>query len=279
MTTTSTTTSTTTTTMTKSSPRRLRVDIWSDVVCPWCYVGKRRYEAALAAFAHRDQVDTVWHSFELDPSAPRSYEGQGSYAERLARKYGVGVARAEAMIAQMTATAADTGLVFDFARARPGNTLDAHRLLHHAARAGRQGAMKERLLRACFTEGQPIAEPGTLLALAVEVGLDEAPARAVLTSERFTAAVRADELSARELGIRGVPFFVVDREFGVSGAQPSEVLLRVLEQAWARAQSEPDDSDQPDASDPDAADADADAAAASADGASCDVDGCDPTTK
>ena len=152
----------------------------------------------------------------------------GSYVDHLARKYGTGRDKAQAMIDQMTAVAAEAGLDFRFDIARPGNTFDAHRLLHLAADRGVQGALKERLLRATFTEGAPIADHGTLARLAVEVGLDDDEVRAVLATGRYADEVRADEAQARAFGITGVPFFVVDRTYGVSGAQPSDVLLQLL---------------------------------------------------
>ena len=209
----------------------MKVEIWSDVVCPWCYVGKRRFEAALAELPQAAEVDVVWRSYELDPAAPA--ERAGSYVDHLARKYGTGRDKAQAMIDQMTAVTAEAGLDFRFDIARPGNTFDAHRLLHLAADRGVQGALKERLLRATFTEGAPIADHGTLARLAVEVGLDDDEVRAVLATGRYADEVRADEAQARAFGITGVPFFVVDRTYGVSGAQPSDVLLQLLDRAWS----------------------------------------------
>jgi predicted DsbA family dithiol-disulfide isomerase len=217
----------------------MHVDIWSDLVCPWCYVGKRRFEAALARFAHRDEVEVTWHSFELDPSAPPSHE-QGTYASRLARKYATSVERAQGMIDQMTKTAAGEGLSFDFERARPGNTFDAHRLLHFAKIHGKQDALKERLLRACFTDGEPIGDRETLVRLANEVGLDDEQARATLLSDAYAADVRADEADAQAIGITGVPFFAIAGKYGVSGAQSPDVLLEVLERA--RAETQPIDA-------------------------------------
>lgn len=173
-----------------------------------------------------------WHSFELDAGAPRTYEGQGTYGERLASKYGFSVARAEAMIEQMTLTAAWDGLHFDFAKARPGNTFDAHRLLHFAREADLQGALKERLLSATFTQGEAIGDRETLVRLAAEVGLDPEQVRAVAYGDAYGEAVRADEAQARALGISGVPFFVLGARLGVSGAQSADVLLQALQQAW-----------------------------------------------
>jgi predicted DsbA family dithiol-disulfide isomerase len=211
----------------------VKVEIWSDVVCPWCAIGKRRFEKALARFAHRDEVEVTWHSFELDPSAPR--EQDGDLADHLAAKYGLTRERAEAMHRQMTESAAAEGWDFHFERARRGNTFDAHRLLHLAAERGVQDAVKERLFRAYFTEGEAIADHATLVRLVAEAGLDADEARAVLASDRYAAEVRADERQAQAYGITGVPFFVVDRRYGVSGAQPPEALLQALETAWAEA--------------------------------------------
>ena len=208
----------------------MKVEIWSDVVCPWCYVGKRRFERALAGFPHRGEVEVVWRSFELDASAPA--ERVGDYAELLAAKYGFSVQRGQEMIDTMTATAAQEGLDFRFDRARVGSTFDAHRLLHLAAERGVQDAVKERFMLATFTQGEPIGDAGTLVRLAAEAGLDADEAREVLRSGRYADEVRADEQDAQRFGITGVPFFVVDRTYGVSGAQPAEVLRQVLDKAW-----------------------------------------------
>ena len=211
----------------------MKVEIWSDVVCPWCYIGKRRFEAALGRFAHRDDLSVVWRSFELDPSAPTRRTGDS--AERLAAKYGMSRAQAVASQDRLTLMAAQEGLAFHFDQAQSGNTLDAHRLLHLAAERGLQDEVKERLFRAYFSEGEPIGERETLVRLAAEVGLSEAEADAVLGSDAYTAEVREEEHEATQLGINGVPFFVLDRRYGVSGAQPADVLLQALERAWADA--------------------------------------------
>jgi predicted DsbA family dithiol-disulfide isomerase len=211
----------------------VQVEIWSDVVCPWCAIGKRRFEAALAGFEHRDEVDVRFRSFELDPTTPRTVEGNAT--QRLADKYGVPLAQAEAMQQRVVEQAATVGLEFRFDRARPGNTVDAHRLLHLAVDRGLQPELKERLMLGYFTEGEQIGDPETLVRLAGQVGLDEAEARSVLESEKYLAEVREDEATAQALGISGVPFFVLDRKFGVSGAQPEEVLLDALRQAYTAA--------------------------------------------
>ncbi len=211
----------------------LKVEVWSDVVCPWCYIGKRRFEAALARFAHRDEVELVWRSFELDVSAPPSSVEQGTYAARLASKYRCSIEQAQAMIDTMTAAAAQEGLDFRFDLARPGNTFDAHRLLHLALEHGLQDELKERLDHATFTEGSPASDHAALRALATQVGLPEGEVDDVLASERYSDAVRADEAQAVAYGITGVPFFVIGGRYGISGAQPADAVLQALDQAWA----------------------------------------------
>lgn len=217
--------------------RGVRIDIWSDIVCPWCYVGSRRLDAALASFPHADDVEIVWRSYELDPNAPP--ERPGTYVEHLARKYGIDTEDARARLDHMTTVAADAGATLRFEAARPGNTFDAHRLLHLARTLGVQGELKERLLAATFTEGRPIADRETLTKLAADVGIGEDEARRTLDGDGFAAEVRADEAEARTIGVRGVPFFVFDRRYAVSGAQPPEVLLEVLEHTWRESHPAP----------------------------------------
>jgi predicted DsbA family dithiol-disulfide isomerase len=214
----------------------MQVEIWSDVACPWCAVGKRRFETAMRSFEHADAVQLRWRSFELDPSAPRDAAGPDGpdYVARLSAKYGTDRATAQDMIDRMTATAAEDGWRFRFDRIRPGNTFDAHRLLHLAADRGLQDRVKEGFLAGYLEAGAPIGDPATLQALAVDAGLDGAEVAEVLAGDRYAQAVRADERDARELGISGVPFFVIDRRFGVSGAQPAAVLVQALEQAWTQ---------------------------------------------
>lgn len=213
----------------------LQVQVWSDIACPWCYVGKRRLEAAIARMPSPGDVEVVWRAFELDPAAPREQPADVSYAERLASKYRSSVAQAQAMIDRMTGIAAGEGLAFRFDRIRPGNTFDAHRVVRLARERGVQGPVKERLLRAYMTEGEPIGDPEALARLASEAGLDAAEVRAVLASDAYSADVRADEDEAREYGIHAVPFFVLGGEYGVSGAQPVDLLHGALMQAWREA--------------------------------------------
>jgi predicted DsbA family dithiol-disulfide isomerase len=207
--------------------------VWSDVVCPWCYIGKRRLETALEQFPHRDQVEVVWRSFQLDPTIP---EGETFPAlPALAQKYGRPVDEMRAMQTRVEEMAAGEGLRYDLANGISGNTLLAHELIHLAAGHGRGGEMKERLLHAHFEEGRSVFSVDDLVPLAVEVGLDETEVREVLADRRYLAAVRQDAATAQALGATGVPFFVVDRKYGAAGAQPAELLLQVLERAWADA--------------------------------------------
>jgi predicted DsbA family dithiol-disulfide isomerase len=213
------------------------VEIWSDIACPWCYVGKRRFEQALASFEHQDDVQVIWRSFELDPAAPR--ERDGDHCARIAAKLGTTLEQARAMSARMTETAAADGLDFRFDIARSGTTFDAHRIVHLAAAHDRQDAMKERLLRAHFTEGELVGDHDTLVRLAGEVGLDKIEAREVLAGDRYAAEVRDDERTAAALGIGAVPTFVVDRALGASGAQPPAQLLGLLRQGWEASAGRP----------------------------------------
>jgi predicted DsbA family dithiol-disulfide isomerase len=215
----------------------LPVQIWSDIACPWCYVGKRHFEAALANFEQRDAVKVTWRAFELDPAAPSVYPGE--YAERLAKKYAVSIQDAGAMIERMTETARGVGLEFRFDRIAAGSTFDAHRLLHLAAERGMQGAVKERFLRGYMSEGVAIGDPNALTSMAVEAGLDADEVASVLASDSHADAVRQDEAQARSLGIRGVPFFIIGR-YGISGAQPPAVLGQVLGKAWAETTEVPE---------------------------------------
>jgi predicted DsbA family dithiol-disulfide isomerase len=209
----------------------MKIEIWSDIACPWCYIGRRRLEHALEKFEHRDHVEIVWRSFQLDPNAPRQYPG--TVNDMLARKYGLSLPEAEARHAQITALAAAEGLDYHFERARPGNSFDAHRLVHLAAHHGLQGEMKERLQKAYFTDGLSFSDHDTLVQLAVEVGLDAEDTRRMLASDAYAAEVRTDIWQAQDIGIQGVPFFVFDDKYAVSGAQRCELFLSALERAWA----------------------------------------------
>jgi predicted DsbA family dithiol-disulfide isomerase len=206
------------------------VEIWSDINCPWCYIGKRRFESALADFEHADVVRLTWRSFELDPGAPAEVPGQG--AEMIAKKYGMPLEKAREMERNVSETAAGDGLQYDLEHARLGSSFDGHRLIHLAERHGLQDQMKERLFRARFTEGRLISDHDTLTELATEVGLEPDEVRELLSADLYADAVREDEATARAFGISGVPMFVVDRAFGASGAQPPEQLLNLMRHAW-----------------------------------------------
>jgi predicted DsbA family dithiol-disulfide isomerase len=209
------------------------VEIWVDIACPWCFLGKRRFEAALARFEQRDDVRITWRSFELDPSAPA--EVLGRHDEQLAEKLGRSVEEIHAMHEQMTATAAAEGVPFRFDLVRSGSTFDAHRLTHLAAAHGLGDAMEERLMRARQAEGALVSDPGTLRRLALDVGLPAEPVDELLAGDAYAGAVREDEAMAAALGINGVPFFVADRRLAVSGAQSPEVFGELLRRALTAA--------------------------------------------
>jgi predicted DsbA family dithiol-disulfide isomerase len=212
----------------------MRIEIWSDVVCPWCYVGKRRLETALAAFDHRDEVEVVYRSFELDPSAPQ--HGHELTTGVLARKYGRSEDEMRQMQQQLIEVAAQEGLAFRLFDNVHTNTGDAHRLLHLALAEGGpalQRDLKEALLAAYFVRAEDVGDHEVLTAVATSVGLDDVRVKAVLTTDEYAHAVEADIRQARAYGATGVPFYVVDERYGVSGAQPAEVFSQVLERAWA----------------------------------------------
>jgi len=208
----------------------MKVEIWSDYVCPFCYLGKRRFENAMRQFEHRDSVEVVYRSFELDPHARR--DGNPGVHEMLAAKYGMSREQAVANTDNLTRQAKALGLEYHMERAILTNTFDAHRLTHYAATQGKRSEMTERLLKAHFTDSLHLGRVETLADLAAEVGLDRAEALRALQEGRFADEVREDEREAARLGVRGVPFYVVNRKYAVSGAQPSEVFLRALRQAW-----------------------------------------------
>ncbi|MEU6401969.1 DsbA family oxidoreductase [Streptomyces sp. NPDC046985] len=211
----------------------MRVEIWSDIACPWCYVGKARFEKALAGFAHRDAVEVVHRSFELDPN--RAEDDVEPVLTLLTRRYGMSQEQAEAGEDRLGAQAAAEGLDYRARGRDHGSTFAMHRLLHFAKEQGRQSELLDALYRANFAEDRSVYAEGAerLVELAAAAGLDAGAARAVLADpDAYADAVRADEREAAELGATGVPFFVLDRAYGVSGAQPVEVFAQALEQAW-----------------------------------------------
>ena len=226
----------------------MRIEIWSDVVCPWCYIGKRRLETALTALgrAHPEAApggpeapEVVWRAFQLEPGTPTT--PTGPLAEHLGRKYGGGPDAGQQMIDRMEAAAAEEGLIYRLGQAQRVGTMDAHRLLHAALEVSPavQGELKERLLAAYMVEGRNVADHDELVADAVAAGMDEAAAREVLVSGAHADAVEADLAQGAAYGIGGVPFTVVEGRYGISGAQPAEVFTQALERAWADAHPEP----------------------------------------
>jgi len=208
----------------------MKVEIWSDIACPWCYIGRRRFEKALNLFEHRDEVEIFWRSYQLDPNAPRDYAGNVN--DLVMQRYRMSREKAESANAHVTELAALEGLEYHLDRAHPVNSLDAHRLLHLAAQNHLQSEMKERLQKAYFTDGLVISDHRTLVQLAEEVGLNGDETRRMLESDAYISAVRADEQRAQAMGSNGVPFFVFDEKYAVSGAQPAETFLTVLERVW-----------------------------------------------
>jgi len=208
----------------------MRVDIWSDVRCPFCYIGKRKFESALAEVEHREAIEIEWHSFELDPNAETLPDR--SAEDYLAEKYGRSREWAAEMQQQVTNTAAEVGLQFDLAHSVVANSFDAHRLIQLAKSKGLDNEIEEALFEAHFIKGMNIADHGVLQGVGVSVGLDVAEIADVLSGDAFTDEVHADEHAAHTIGIRGVPFFVIDQKLAVSGAQPSETFLGALNKAW-----------------------------------------------
>lgn len=210
---------------------RIKVDVWSDIACPWCFIGKRRLDMTIAEMSTEVEVEVEYHSFELAPDTPETFEG--SEIDFLAGHKRMPRERVEEMLAQVTQIAADEGLTYDFDRLRHTKTLRAHEVLHLAKERGVQGAAVERLLLAYFSEGVLVSDVDELVRLGEDVGLDAAEVRAALEDGRYADAVARDVVEAQRLGIQGVPFYVVDGRYGISGAQPSAVFAQVFEQVLA----------------------------------------------
>ncbi len=207
----------------------MKVEIWSDVMCPFCYIGKRRFENALEQFPGKEHVEIEWKSFQLNPDMKT--DPSKSINDFLAEHKGISVAQAKQMNDRVTAMAAEVGLQYDFDKAIAANSFDAHRLSHFAKRYGKQDAVEEALFKAYFTEGKNTADHETLVALAAEAGLNADETRAMLSGTGFADAVNNDIYEAQQVGARGVPFFVFDNTYAVSGAQPSELFLQMLKKA------------------------------------------------
>ncbi|MCA1319479.1 DsbA family oxidoreductase [Bacillus tianshenii] len=215
----------------------MKIEVWSDFVCPFCYIGKRRLEEALKKFPHQDKVEVQYKSFELDPNAKRDTDL--SIHEILAKKYGMPVSEAKKMSEGVAAQAATVGLEFNFDSNIPTNTFDAHRLAKLAEKKGKDEELTESLLKAHFTDSKHIGSPEFLKELAVEVGLDVAEVEEVLNSNHYEQNVRADEAEAREIGVQGVPFFVLNRKYAISGAQSVETFVQALEKVWEEENEKP----------------------------------------
>ncbi len=211
----------------------IHVDVWSDIACPWCYIGKRKFEAGLAAFAGADDVTVTYHSFELSPDTPVDFEG--SAVDFLAQHKGMPREQVDQMLRQVTTIASDVGLDYDFDSVRQTKTLLAHQALHFAREHGMQLELVERLFAAYFEEGRHVGKVDELVALGAEVGLEPDALRAALDKGTYAAAVQADIAQARAYGIQGVPFYVIGGKYGVSGAQRPEVFTQALEQVRAEA--------------------------------------------
>jgi len=215
----------------------MKVEIWSDVMCPFCYIGKRHFEQAIDKLPFKDEVEVVWKSYQLNPEYHNP--NNETVYDYLSRSKGMPVEQAKAMTKQVSDMAMHAGLTINFDQNIPANTFDAHRLIHLAAKHNLQDLAEEKLFEAHFVNGQNIGELPVLLALAVEIGLDRTEAEHVLKSNDFAEAVRYDIYESQNLGIRGVPYFVMDRKYGVSGAQPVEAFEEALSKSfeeWKEAQ-------------------------------------------
>jgi predicted DsbA family dithiol-disulfide isomerase len=210
----------------------VRIDGWSDVVCPWCAIGKAHLERALEEFEHAAEVEVVWRSFELDPGAPSIR--QGSYDALLAAKYGTSTAGGRAMVSRLSAAAERAGVQARFDLVRPANTFDAHRLLHLARERGCHKELNERLMRGYLAEGELLSDHPTLERLAADVGLDRAAVQRTLGSQDFAADVRADQMEAGRREVTAVPTFLIDDRFVIPGAQSADSMLATLRRAWQK---------------------------------------------
>ena len=219
----------------------MKIDIWSDIACPWCYIGLTRFDRALAAFAHADGVEVTLHSFQLDPTLPESYDG--TETQYLAQRKGLPESTVRQMFGQVSAAGETEGLTLDFDTLQVANSRRAHRLLHAAKAADETGRLahdlKLALFKAHFTDGESISDADVLVRHAESVGLDAPTARAALEDERLDERVQSDIDAAGSLGINGVPFFVLHEKYGISGAQPFEVFTQALQQVWDEVHPQP----------------------------------------
>ena len=215
----------------------MRLEIWSDIACPWCYIGKKKLDKALEQFEGKDDVEVVWRSYLLDPEAPASY-GM-TMPQLLAKKYDMTVEEGKAASAKSTAAAKAEGLTYNMDIAQPGNTMDAHRLVHFAWEQGRGEQMKDRLWEAYFTKGESVGDRETLVRIGVEMGFEEKAVRDMLASDKYTAEVKAEDARAEEVGVDLVPFFLIDGKHSISGVVSTESLLEALRNPGKAARPQP----------------------------------------
>ncbi|WP_120521153.1 DsbA family oxidoreductase [Arthrobacter celericrescens] len=211
----------------------MKIEIWSDVACPWCYIGKRRFESALAGFPHRDSVEVQWRSYQLDPGIPEHYDG--TELDYLSKRKGLAPEQVSRMFEHVAEQAKGEGLNYRFDAVVVANSFAAHRLIHLAAAHGKQDAAKERLLSDHFEHGKDIGNKEYLTGLGLELGLPADGIAELFEGDKYAEDVRRDIAEARAIGVTGVPFFVIDRKYGLSGAQPAEVFTQALAQAWQEA--------------------------------------------
>jgi len=209
----------------------MKVEIWSDIACPYCYLGKHKFENALNKFENKEEVEVIWHSFQLDPSI--SFEADRTMVQYLVDYKGYDPEDVKEMTAGIVASSVREGLEMNFDKVKPANTLDAHRLLHMALKTGLQDEAEERLFRAYFTEGENIQDRLTLIRLGEEIGLQREQLIKLLESDLYLDEVKRDFHEARQIGVRGVPFFLIDEKYTVAGAQDSSYFLKALTKAWS----------------------------------------------
>ncbi len=216
----------------------MKVEIWSDIMCPFCYIGKRNFEAALKEFDAKNEIEIEWKSFQLDPTIPKSFEKKVSTYEYLAERKGMPVERSKEMHDNIVETAKKVGLTYNFEKAVVANSFDAHKLIQLAKTKGLGDAAEESLFKAYFTDGKDMSDHSTLIQLGNEIGLNEEEITAALSSEEFDSKVNFDISEGSQLGVTGVPFFVFDRKYAISGAQPIETFLNALKQSHAESKNE-----------------------------------------
>lgn len=215
---------------------KMQVEIWSDVMCPFCYIGKRKFEAALSKFSHKDKIEVIWKSFELNPTLKT--DTTKTIIQYLSETKGISIEQTKQMVAGAENMAKEVGLTYHLANTKVANSFKAHRLSHYAKQKGKQDLLEEKLFKAYFTDTLNTDDDKVLMQIAKELGFDEKEVKALLESDQYAADVKQDELEAQQIGVRGVPFFALNRKYAISGAQDSEVMLSALEKAYAEWEKE-----------------------------------------